>query len=109
MGGTAILPHTLIPLAAQHGGKVQQVLQFAGGQEGSLVKAAAEVLPHVLLLQALEDVVHLQHGAQALLLHLGPHHLLASRHLLLGPKKLQRRNAEEQRLRARRATTLDRA
>ena len=94
--GRGQLPEVLVPFAAQHSGDVVKVLQLAGGQEGGAIQAAAEVLLHVLLLQDLQDVVHLQHRAQTLLLHLHLHGLLTPHHLLLRAKQLRQRHVEEE-------------
>lgn len=82
------LPGVIIPLAIQQGTKIPQALQLLSGDEQGAIGAAQDVLPDALVLEVLQDVLHLQHGAQTLALGLHPHRLLTLHCLLLGLQQL---------------------
>lgn len=65
-------------------------MQLLGWDVGRLVVSGQHVSPDVLLLQAAEEVLDLEHNAQAPPLHLKIRHLLLLGRLLLGSQQLQR-------------------
>lgn len=80
---------SVIPLDSQQTGKLAQAVQLLGWKMRRLVLSGQQVSPDVLLLQAGEDMLDLEHHAQAPPLRLHLHHLLLLHHPPLSPQQLQ--------------------
>lgn len=82
-------PKSVISLDSQQAGELGQAVQLLGWNVRRLVVSSQQVSPDVLLLQAGEEVLDLEHHAQPPPLSLHLRHLLPLHRLLLGPQQLQ--------------------
>lgn len=91
-------PLAAIPLDPQQGAQLTQAEQLLLRDAGCLVETGQQVSPNVLLLQAEEEVLHLEDGAQTPPLRRHPFYLLLLCHLLLGSEQLQQQRKVSARL-----------